>query len=68
MAVTDSRTRQHAPLLTARQVRDLLAIALILVGAVGLCIVVFLTNTLAGWGLVSAIVIALGVYVGVDRR
>lgn len=63
MAPADRR----APLLTARQVRDLLAVVLILVGVGGVLTVLFVTHPLAGWGVVAGLLALLGAYLGFDR-
>lgn len=67
MAVTDPRQRERVPLLTARQVRDLLAVVLIVAGLAGVVTVTFIASPLAGWGVVAVLALALGIYLGSDR-
>lgn len=54
-------------MLTARQVRDLLASVLIVAGVGGVLTVLFIAAPLAGYGAIAALGAALGVYLGTDR-
>lgn len=51
----------------SRQVRDLCALLLIVVGLIGLLIVSFAAHPLAGWGALSVLVGAVGVLLGFGR-
>lgn len=65
--VQRSRRPERAPLLTARQVRDLLGIVLVIVGIVGTLVVAFLAHPLAGFGLLAVDATVLGAYLCYDR-
>jgi hypothetical protein len=53
--------------MTPRQVRDLFAVLLMLIGVGGVVTVVFIANRLAGFGLVAAIVAGVGIWLASDR-
>jgi membrane protein YdbS with pleckstrin-like domain len=53
--------------LSARQIRELLAVALIVVGAAGMTAVLFAVHPLLGWAALSAAAVAVGVFLGLDR-
>jgi hypothetical protein len=53
--------------LTARQMRDLAALVLLVVGVIGLVVCAFVFDVLLGWAVASAASIAVGVALGYER-
>lgn len=56
-----------SPRLTARQLRDLLGVLLIVAGMAGLLAVLFVVQPLLCYGALSVATIAVGVYLGLER-
>lgn len=64
---SDFTSAYRRPVVDTRLVRDLLALLLIVAGAVGLVTVAFLTDERLGWATVFGSALTAGVLLGLNR-